>query len=73
MAGSFGFEKDHYDLSVAVANLELLPALRAEPDALVVAPGTSCRHQIKDLAGRRALHPLELLAEQGKASPSMEG
>jgi Fe-S oxidoreductase len=73
MAGSFGFEKEHYDLSVAVANLELLPALRAEPDALVVAPGTSCRHQIKDLAGRRALHPLEVLAEQGTASPSLEG
>jgi FAD/FMN-containing dehydrogenase/Fe-S oxidoreductase len=62
MAGSFGFEKEHYDLSVAVAKLELLPALEAEPEAVVVAPGTSCRHQIKDLAGRRALHPLEVLA-----------
>jgi Fe-S oxidoreductase len=62
MAGSFGFEKEHYDLSVAIANLALLPALAAEPEALVVAPGTSCRHQIKDLAGRRALHPLEVLA-----------
>jgi FAD/FMN-containing dehydrogenase/Fe-S oxidoreductase len=62
MAGSFGFEREHYDLSVAIANLELLPALQAEPDALVVAPGTSCRHQIKDLAGRRALHPLEVMA-----------
>jgi Fe-S oxidoreductase len=62
MAGSFGFEKEHFDLSVAIANLELLPALKAEPEALVVAPGTSCRHQIKDLAGRRALHPLEVLA-----------
>jgi FAD/FMN-containing dehydrogenase/Fe-S oxidoreductase len=64
MAGSFGFEKEHYDLSVAVANLALLPALKAEPEVMVVAPGTSCRHQIKDLAGRRALHPLEVLAEQ---------
>jgi Fe-S oxidoreductase len=62
MAGSFGFEKEHYDLSVKVAGLSLLPALAAEPDALVVAPGTSCRHQIKDLADRRALHPLEVLA-----------
>jgi FAD/FMN-containing dehydrogenase/Fe-S oxidoreductase len=62
MAGSFGFEKEHYDLSVAIAELDLLPALRAEPDALVVAPGTSCRHQIKDLASRRALHPLEVVA-----------
>jgi FAD/FMN-containing dehydrogenase/Fe-S oxidoreductase len=64
MAGSFGFEREHYDLSVRVAELSLLPALRADPEATVVAPGTSCRHQIKDLTGRRALHPLELLAEQ---------
>jgi Fe-S oxidoreductase len=62
MAGSFGFEKEHYDLSVKIAGLALLPALRAEPGAEVVAPGTSCRHQIKDLDGRRALHPLEVLA-----------
>jgi FAD/FMN-containing dehydrogenase/Fe-S oxidoreductase len=67
MAGSFGFEKEHYDLSVAIANLELLPALAQEPAALVAAPGTSCRHQIKDLAGRRALHPLEVLAAQLEA------
>jgi FAD/FMN-containing dehydrogenase/Fe-S oxidoreductase len=64
MAGSFGYEKEHYDLSVAIANLELLPALAAEPDAIVVANGTSCRHQIKDLARRRAYHPMEVLAEQ---------
>jgi FAD/FMN-containing dehydrogenase/Fe-S oxidoreductase len=62
MAGSFGYEREHYDLSVAVAQLELLPALAAEPDATVVAPGTSCRHQIRDLTGRKALHPLEVLA-----------
>jgi FAD/FMN-containing dehydrogenase/Fe-S oxidoreductase len=62
MAGSFGFEREHFDLSVAIANLALLPALKADPDALVVAPGTSCRHQIHDLAERRALHPLEVLA-----------
>jgi FAD/FMN-containing dehydrogenase/Fe-S oxidoreductase len=64
MAGSFGFEKEHYDLSVSIANLALLPALRAEPDSLVIAPGTSCRHQIHDLTERRALHPLEVIAEQ---------
>jgi FAD/FMN-containing dehydrogenase/Fe-S oxidoreductase len=64
MAGSFGFEKEHYDLSVRVAELSLLPALRADPAATVVAPGTSCRHQIKDLDGRRALHPLEVIAGQ---------
>jgi FAD/FMN-containing dehydrogenase/Fe-S oxidoreductase len=62
MAGSFGFEKEHYDLSVKVAELSLLPALSAAPEAMVAAPGTSCRHQIKDLAQRRALHPLEVLA-----------
>jgi len=62
MAGSFGYECEHYDLSVAIAKQDLLPALAQQPDAVVVAPGTSCRHQIRDLAGRRALHPLELLA-----------
>jgi Fe-S oxidoreductase len=64
MAGSFGFEREHFDLSVKIAGLSLLPALAAAPDAIVAAPGTSCRHQIHDLAGRRALHPLEVLAGQ---------
>ncbi|MBX9624363.1 MAG: 4Fe-4S dicluster domain-containing protein, partial [Gemmataceae bacterium] len=62
MAGSFGYEKRHYDVSVAVANLALVPAIKADPDAVVVATGTSCRHQVRDLTGRRALHPLEVLA-----------
>jgi FAD/FMN-containing dehydrogenase/Fe-S oxidoreductase len=61
MAGSFGYEKEHYDLSVQIANLVLVPTLKAEPAALIAAPGTSCRHQIKDLTGRRALHPLEVI------------
>jgi len=64
MAGSFGFEQEHYDLSVRIANQSLLPALEAVPEATVVAPGTSCRHQIQDLARRHARHPLEVLAEQ---------
>jgi Fe-S oxidoreductase len=64
MAGSFGYEKEHFDLSVRIAELSVLPELRKHEDALVVAPGTSCRHQIKDLSSRRALHPLEVLAEQ---------
>jgi Fe-S oxidoreductase len=64
MAGSFGFEKEHYDLSVKIANLSVLPALAAAPGALVVAPGTSCRHQIHDLAERPALHPLEVIEGQ---------
>jgi FAD/FMN-containing dehydrogenase/Fe-S oxidoreductase len=71
MAGSFGYESEHYDLSSAIANRSLLPELAKEPEALLVAPGTSCRHQIKDLAGRRALHPLEVLAEQ--LEPNSEG
>lgn len=64
MAGSFGFEKEHYDISVQIANLGLLPKLAETPAATVAAPGTSCRHQIHDLAGLRALHPLEVLAAQ---------
>ena len=64
MAGSFGFEREHFDISAKIANLALLPGLKEAPEALVAAPGTSCRHQIHDLAGRRALHPLEVLAEQ---------
>ncbi|HEY8505746.1 MAG TPA: FAD-linked oxidase C-terminal domain-containing protein, partial [Gemmataceae bacterium] len=62
MAGAFGYEKEHFDISVKIANLELVPALEAAPEALVVATGTSCRHQIRDLTGRRALHPVEVLA-----------
>jgi Fe-S oxidoreductase len=61
MAGAFGYEKEHYDVSVKIAGLQLLPALAAAPDALVAATGTSCRHQIRDLTGRRALHPMEVI------------
>jgi FAD/FMN-containing dehydrogenase/Fe-S oxidoreductase len=64
MAGAFGYEKEHYDLSVQIANLALVPAVTAEPNAVVVATGTSCRHQIRDLTGRNALHPLEVLSEE---------
>jgi Fe-S oxidoreductase len=60
MAGAFGYEKEHYDVSVKIAGLELLPALSTAPEAMVAATGTSCRHQIHDLTGRRALHPLEI-------------
>ncbi len=69
MAGSFGYEKEHYDLSVKIAGLALLPALAAAPEATVAATGTSCRHQIKDLAGRLALHPLEMLEKQLTPAP----
>jgi FAD/FMN-containing dehydrogenase/Fe-S oxidoreductase len=64
MAGSFGFEREHYDISVALGNRRLAPAVKAaDPQTLVVAPGISCRQQIEHLAGRRAKHPAEALAE----------
>jgi FAD/FMN-containing dehydrogenase/Fe-S oxidoreductase len=59
MAGSFGFDEGKFDLSMAIAGRSLLPALRAEPTATACAPGTSCRHQIRDGDGRRAIHPIE--------------
>lgn len=64
MAGSFGYEKEHYELSMKVGELVLLPAVRqATKDTLIAAPGTSCRHQIKDGTGRKAKHPVEILYE----------
>ncbi len=62
MAGSFGYEKEHYDLSMQIGELVLLPAVRQQPgDVIIAAPGTSCRHQIKDGTGKKALHPAEIL------------
>ncbi len=62
MAGSFGFEKEHYDLSMKVGELVLFPEVRkSADDEIIAAPGTSCRHQIKDGTGRTALHPIEIL------------
>jgi Fe-S oxidoreductase len=62
MAGSFGYEKEHYDLSMKVGELVLLPAVReATEETIIVAPGTSCRHQIKDGTGRTAVHPVEVM------------
>ena len=62
MAGSFGYEKEHYDVSMKVAELVLLPAVRnAAPETLIAAPGTSCRHQIKDGVNKKAYHPVEIL------------
>lgn len=61
MAGSFGYEKNHYDLSMDIGNLRLFPSVRDLPDdALICAPGFSCRHQINDGTGRKAYHPAEL-------------
>jgi len=62
MAGSFGYEKEHYDLSMKVGELVLFPEIRKSPaETIISAPGTSCRHQIKDGTGRTALHPIEVL------------
>ena len=62
MAGSFGYEKEHYDLSMQVGELVLFPEIRkSAEDVLITAPGTSCRQQIKDGTGREALHPVEVL------------
>ncbi|MGJ7524146.1 FAD-binding and (Fe-S)-binding domain-containing protein [Variovorax sp. GB1P17] len=62
MAGSFGYEASHFDVSMQMAEASLLPAIRAKPDAVVVADGTSCRHQIEDGAQREAVHVAVLLA-----------
>ncbi|MES2977949.1 MAG: FAD-linked oxidase C-terminal domain-containing protein [Pseudomonadota bacterium] len=64
MAGSFGYEASHYEVSIQMAELSLLPAIRSAPDAIVVADGTSCRHQIRDGAAREAIHAAKLLAGQ---------
>ena len=64
MAGSFGYLADKYDVSMAVGELSVFPPIRlADADTVVCAPGTSCRHQIKDGTGRRAIHPIALAAD----------
>ncbi|MGV9244343.1 FAD-binding and (Fe-S)-binding domain-containing protein [Streptomyces sp. NPDC003710] len=64
LAGDFGFEKGHYEVSTACAEEQLLPAVRSAPgDAVVLADGFSCRTQLEQLAGRRARHLAEVLAE----------
>lgn len=64
MAGSFGYTADRYHLSMAIGENSLFPPLRAaSTDATICAPGTSCRHQIHDGTGRRARHPIELIAD----------
>ncbi len=62
MAGSFGYEKEHYEVSMKMGELVLFPTVRKEPESTIIcAPGTSCRHQIKDGTQREALHPVEIL------------
>ncbi|MEH0155008.1 FAD-linked oxidase C-terminal domain-containing protein [Limibacter armeniacum] len=62
MAGSFGYEKEHYETSMQIGELVLFPTVRKQPESVMIAaPGTSCRHQIKDGTGKTALHPIEIL------------
>jgi Fe-S oxidoreductase len=64
MAGSFGYTSDHYDVSKAIAERKLLPAVRGmNAGDRLVAPGTSCRHQVADLAGVEAVHPAVLIRD----------
>jgi Fe-S oxidoreductase len=63
MAGSFGYGRDHYDVSRAIGERKLFPSIRNKPQgAVVIAAGTSCRHQIADFTGQSAMHPAVLLA-----------
>jgi Fe-S oxidoreductase len=63
MAGSFGYEHGHFEISALLANRVLIPAAVADPGARLVAPGFSCRSQIHGLAGLSAMHPMQVLAE----------
>jgi FAD/FMN-containing dehydrogenase/Fe-S oxidoreductase len=69
MAGSFGYEAAHFDVSMRMAELSLLPRVRARPEAIIVADGTSCRHQIRDGARREAI-PLARLMDQLLMGPA---
>ena len=63
MAGAFGYEREHYDLSMAIGEQRLFPAVRAAPEARIAITGFSCRHQLHDGTGRSAQHVAELLRE----------
>ncbi len=79
MAGSFGFEAEHYDISMQIGKQRLFPAIWDTPrHATIVAPGVSCRQQIAEGTGRKALHPAELMyramvrAEQGSVNHAVD-
>jgi len=64
MAGAFGYEKEHYQLSMSCGEASLFPAIRAaSSDTIIAAAGVSCRQQIRDGTGRRAIHPIQILAD----------
>jgi len=65
MAGSFGYEAEHYDVSMKIGELVLFPTVREQPEEVIIAAaGTSCRHQIKDGTGRKSKHPVEVIWER---------
>jgi Fe-S oxidoreductase len=71
MAGAFGYEHGHYDVSVACAQRALIPAVhRADDDTIIIADGFSCREQIAQLTHRRALHTAEVLALATQTNPA---
>jgi Fe-S oxidoreductase len=62
MAGSYGYERKHYDMSKKIAHSVLIPAIeKAGSDTIIAAPGTSCREQISHFSKRKAQHPIEVL------------
>ena len=64
MAGSFGYEKENYDISMSIGGQTLFPAInKSQEDVIIAANGTSCRHQILDGTGRYAKHPISILRE----------
>jgi hypothetical protein len=74
MAGSFGFDEEKYEVSMAIGELELLPAVRQAPaDSLIIADGFSCREQISQCTDRHSLHLAEVIATALKGSLTSEG
>jgi len=72
MAGSFGYEKEHFKISMSIGEQTLFPIVRSSaPSVAISAPGTSCRQQIKDGTGREARHPVELLYKALKIPKSI--
>ena len=68
MAGSFGYEAEHHEMSLKIGELDVLPKMRAAPaETLLVAGGTSCRHQIADVTGREARHLVRILDDASAA------
>ena len=74
MAGSFGFEAEHYELSMRIGELRLFPAIRAEAgETIIAATGVSCRQQIAHGTGRPARHPLEIIQQAGRPTRVTSG